>query len=372
MKKKKILHISKFYYPTVGGIEEIAYNCVNALRDRFEQKVICFNEENESVIECIEGVEIYRYNCIGCIASQSISLSIIGGIKRMFKEWQPDYILLHYPNPYVSHFVLHNMIRGKLIVYWHSDIIKQKMLKLFFVRQNKVLIRKAYKIIATSPNYIDGSTWLKLAGDKCVVIPNCINDRKLLIPDKISEKISQIRSENENKIICISVGRHVEYKGFELLIKASKELDNRFIFYIAGQGPLTDKLKMLAKDDGKIQFLGKINNELLCSYLAAADIFCFPSITKNEAFGVALAEGMYYGKPSVTFNIVGSGVNYVSVNRLTGIECENQNYIEYAEALRVLADNELLRKEYGMQAYKRVQNLFLLEQYYENIQGLFS
>ena len=43
-------------------------------------------------------------------------------------------------------------------------------------------------------------------------------------------------------------------------------------------------------------------------------IFCFPSITRNEAFGIALAEAMYCGKPAVTFTIEGSGVNFVSLD----------------------------------------------------------
>ena len=63
-------------------------------------------------------------------------------------------------------------------------------------------------------------------------------------------------------------------------------------------------------------------------------MFCFPSISKNEAFGLALAEGMYYEKPAVTFTIPGSGVNYVSLNRVTGIEVENRNVEKYADAMR--------------------------------------
>ena len=41
---KRILHISKYYYPFSGGTEQIARDCVNALKDEYEQKVIAFNE----------------------------------------------------------------------------------------------------------------------------------------------------------------------------------------------------------------------------------------------------------------------------------------------------------------------------------------
>ena len=39
------------------------------------------------------------------------------------------------------------------------------------------------------------------------------------------------------------------------------------------------------------------------------DIFAFRLLQKMKAFGLALAEGMYFEKPVVTFNIPGSGVN---------------------------------------------------------------
>ena len=39
---KKILHISKYYFPFKGGTEQIAQDCVNSLA-RYKQKIICFN-----------------------------------------------------------------------------------------------------------------------------------------------------------------------------------------------------------------------------------------------------------------------------------------------------------------------------------------
>ena len=97
------------------------------------------------------------------------------------------------------------------------------------------------------------------------------------------------------------------------------------------------------------------------------DIFCFPSITKNEAFGLALAEGMYYGKPAVTFTIPGSGVNYVCLNGENGIEVPNEDVEAYAEALRKLADNPDLRNIYGKNAKMRIINNFLDSQFKKNI-----
>lgn len=203
-----------------------------------------------------------------------------------------------------------------------------------------------------------------------MVVPNCINMERLQPSPMVDEKAKQIREENPNKIICLAVGRHTEYKGFKYLIQAAHLLDDRFQIFITGKGEETENLKAEAEDDKKVHFLGLVDDVELKGYLTAMDIFCFPSITKNEAFGLALAEGMYYGKPAVTFTIPGSGVNYVCLNGENGIEVLNRDVEKYAEALRKLADDKKLREEYGTAGKKRVEENFLNSQFGRNILGV--
>ena len=127
-----------------------------------------------------------------------------------------------------------------------------------------------------------------------------------------------------------------------------------------------------ANDDKKVIFTGRIDDMELKALILASDIFCFPSITKNEAFGLALAEGMYYGRPAVTFTIPGSGVNYVSINGETGIEVENRNVEAYANALSTLAGKKELRDRYGKAGKKRVEENFLSTQFCINVKNIIS
>ena len=149
-------------------------------------------------------------------------------------------------------------------------------------------------------------------------------------------------------------------------------MDDRFCFVIGGKGPLTDQLKSQAANDDKIVFPGRIDDEEMVAYYQACDIFCFPSITKNEAFGIALAEGMYFGKPAVTFTILGSGVNFVNLNGVTGIECPNGDSKSYAEALQRLADDKKLREIYGRNARQRVLENFTMEKFRKDIRKLLT
>lgn len=365
---KRILHISKYYYPFRGGTEQTAQDCVNALKEEFDQKVICFNHDGGDVNDYIDGIEIIRCGCFAKISSQSLSFTYWKRLEDTFRKFKPDIVLFHYPNPFVATILLRIIPKStKLVIYWHLDIVKQKIIVKLFNGQNKSLIKRADLLIATSPNYIDGSKWLSSVKGKCVVVPSCINEKRLQLTEESKRMANDIKQKNSGKIICLAVGRHTEYKGFKYLIQASKLLDDRFQIFITGKGELTEKLKTEALGDSKVHFLGLVTDDELKAYYEAMDIYCFPSITKNEAYGLALAESMYFGKPAVTFHIPGSGVNYVCINGENGIEVENRNVEKYAEAIMKLANDDDLRNRLGQLGRKRCTENFLYTQYVENI-----
>lgn len=371
---KKILHISKYYYPFSGGTEQIARGVVLALKGEYEQKVIAFNDGKNDRTDIVDGIEVIKCGCFAKIAAQSLSTSYGKNLHQVMQDFKPDLVVFHYPNPFVAALLLRELktTKAKLVVYWHLDIIRQKYLKVLFAPQNRRLLERAEKVIATSPNYIEGSKWLQSVKEKCVVIPNCINVERMAVTHDIQKRAEEIRAQNSGKTICVAVGRHTEYKGFTYLIQASKLLDDRFVIYITGTGELTEKLHEEANDDKKVVFTGRIDDTELKALILASDIFCFPSITKNEAFGLALAEGMYYGKPAVTFTIPGSGVNYVSIDGETGIEVENRNVEAYANALKTLAGNKELRDRHGKAGKKRVEENFLSTQFCINVKNVIS
>ena len=381
----KILQISNYLYPHIGGIEQVARDIAASLHDRedTEQMIICFNEDaqdgeyicrrGESVTDEVDGVKVVRCGCIAKAASQSISLSYPSGLKRTLAEFAPDIVIFHYPNPYVASFLLPMLKKEtKLIVYWHLDITKQKYLGKLFHFQTRRLCRRAHRIVATSPNYIDGSPYLSRFRDKCTVIPNCISDGRLATTPAIEEKAEKIRRRFAGKTIVFAVGRHVEYKGMKYLVRAAKRLGDDFAVLIGGKGPLTGELFRERAGDKKVRMLGRIDDETLAACLLACDIFAFPSVTKNEAFVIALAEGMYFGKPAVTFTIKGSGVNYVSLDGVTGIECPNADPEACAEALKRLAYDEELRGRYGAAARQRVRDNFMFDGFRDRINKLIT
>lgn len=78
----------------------------------------------------------------------------------------------------------------------------------------------------------------------------------------------------------------------------------------------------------------------------------------------------YFGKPAITFNIPGSGVNYVNLDGVTGIECENGNIEKYSDAIKNLATDKEKRAIYGTKARQRVINNFTTEKFIVNIKNM--
>lgn len=302
----------------MGGIEQTAMDTVLALQNQYTQKLISFSENENSSVSEIAGIEVTKVGVKHKFRSQSLSLIYFFKLFKLITK-SVQVIHFHAPNPlisvYLSLIILLRRSSASLIVHWHSDIIEQKFLRRLYKPFQDLLLSQASYIIVTSPPYANSP---ELVGheSKIVMIPNCFNEEKLRLTSEDIEMTEKLRLQYSDKLMFFA-GRHVRYKGLPYLIEAAKKLPE-LSFVIAGEGPETAKLKESATT-GNVSFLGKIPTPSLRSYLKAATVFVFPSITKNEAFGIALVEANCLGTPCAVFNIPDSGVPWVIEDHVTGI-----------------------------------------------------
>lgn len=356
----RILHISKYYYPYIGGVENICKYLVDNMKQNNDIAVVCFNGQKYDRIDIVDGVKVYRVGAKLTIARQALSLSYFIVLKRAIKEFKPDVIHFHWANPYPAFVLLTMMPKNvKLVIHWHMDIIKQKKIYPLVKSIETKLLERASFILVTSPNYRDGSLPLQPFKNKVRVVPNAIDEKNLIPRDGDKERIEEIKKQYNGKDIVFFVGRHIQYKGLPHLIEAEKMVKSDCVFIIAGKGPLTEELKASCHSP-RVHFVGKVSDDDLRCYLYAAKVFAFPSITKNEAFGVALAEAMYCHTPAVTFTILGSGVNWVSINNKTCLEVPNGDDTAYAAAIDKLLQNDELRERLADAGVQRVKDNFLI------------
>lgn len=361
MSKISVLHLSKFYYPYKGGIEQVVQdvcegvNVANELDGSFSVvcDVICVVEDSTaSIVEC-NGVKVYRCPVNFSITSFHFSFSYLGVLFSIIDNY--DILHLHLPNPLAGFAIMLAKSRGKKIVlHWHSDIVKQKILHYFYYPFEQWLLRKSAAVIATSPNYIELSECLQSVKDKVVTIPIGLNSNLQSKP----ELCDLLHKQYPARKIIFSLGRHVYYKGFEYLIRAAKDLPDDYVVLIGGQGPMTSQYHDLIKKlnvESKVNLIGKVDEEWLGSYFAAADVFCLPSIERSEAFGVVQIESLSLGTPVVSCSITGSGVGWVNQDGVTGRVVEPRNISLLTAALIDVVNH---RDAYSSGAKARFNELF--------------
>lgn len=361
MIKRKVLQISNYYTPHIGGIEQTCQYLSEGIADEYEVKVICFSENKETKHQVTNGIEITKPGVFLDVARQGLSLSYYGILRKMIKQWKPDIIHFHYPNPFVTALLLPLVPKEtKLYIQWHLDITKQKKIYPFIKPLETKLLKRADMIAATSPNYRDSSKPLIPFLEKTTVLQSAIDTSKLNLLAGDDEKVESIKKDAQGKKIVFFVGRHVPHKGISDLIEAEKLIKNDCMIYVGGSGPITEKLKADTMSS-RVKFLGRLSEDDMRCYYYAADVFAFPSYTKAEGFGLTLAEAMYCRSTPVTYTIEGSGVNWVSLNGKTGLEVPNRDVKAYAEAVDRLLGDDDLRKKYAKAAHERVLEFFTVE-----------
>lgn len=342
----KVLQVSKLYPPSTGGIETVVYDLVQemALSNQIELiDVLAFSENTKSSVEKNMRGLVYRCASMFKFASTYVSIDFFLTWLKIRNEY--DVVHVHVPNPLASLALTLLPTRAKVVVHWHSDIVKQKLLKRLLYPFQYGMLKKASRIVVTSAPYAEGSKDLRNFKSKVKVIPIGIDRDKLQRNKKVETYLS---SEFASKKVVFALGRHVYYKGFEYLIESAKYLPNDYIVLIGGKGELTDWYLKLVQSAGlqyKVRFIGRVPDSELGGYYDYAKAFVLPSVDKSEAFGVVQLEAMSFGTPIVSCAIQGSGVSSVNKNGVTGIVCDPNKPKKLAEAIESVVSSDFEKEK---------------------------
>lgn len=364
----KVLHIGKYYPPFFGGVEKVNFDLVETLNEKgVETDVFCFNHEQGSKTTTIN-YKIFRTSVWATKFSTPLSFSVFKDLKKIYQDY--DIIHLHMPNPTAALAFQFLPFKGRIILHWHLDIVKQKMIKIAYKPLQTHIIKKSDAIIVTSPDYLESSSDLKPFRDKCHVIPLGIDDSYLT--ENLSFEEDWLEKYKGKKVV-FSLGRLIYYKGFEYLIDAAKLLDEDTIILIGGVGALQEELQQQIEDNSlqeRVKLLGKIPTEELATYYKLADVFCLPSIERSEAFGIVLLEAMACGCALISTSM-GSGTSWVNQHQETGLVVPAKNSEEIAKAIAVITNDKALNKKFSKNARERFENNFKLEQMTERTLDLY-
>ena len=354
----RVLQISKFYPPVMGGIEAVAWELTEGLnRAGVRTDVLCSAQAWRGTREtATTGYEVCRAGRWGMLLSTSMTPSMPAQLARMARS--ADLVHLHMPDPMAAAALWMVKPRVPVVVHWHSDVIRQRRaLRLYEPLQTWVL-QNAAAIIATSPPYAESSQPLRAWRAKVAVIPIGISDNH---STACSVKAGALRQRFRGRHIVFALGRMTYYKGFEVLIDAAAALPDDCAVLIGGEGEMLEHYRTLVARRGlagKVHLLGHINDDELASHFEACDIFCMSSTLRAEAYGVAMLEAMVMGKPIVATDITGSGVPWVNEHGVTGLNVAAGDSAALAAALRGLLLDDVARQRLGRGARQRYERDF--------------
>ena len=129
-------------------------------------------------------------------------------------------------------------------------------------------------------------------------------DYELLFNGIEIERLSKATPWPTDGPTILFLGRHEPRKGLDVLLAAVSSLPADVRVWVAGDGPQTDELRTEHPDDGRIEWLGRIDDDEKARRLRGADVFAAPSL-RGESFGVVLLEAMAAGTPIVASDLEG-------------------------------------------------------------------
>jgi len=340
----------------MGGVEKVMYDLLVGLSEKgVPCDMLCaYGEDGEKEFVLSPGNKIICTRTLIKKYATMLSPDMITKLRKIAREY--DIIHVHHPDPMAALALFISGYKGKVVLHWHSDIVKQKKLLWMYTPLQEWLINRADIIVGTTPTYVASSRHLTKVQRRCTYLPIGIDP---IVPDK--KKVEQLKRKYSGKKIVFSLGRLVHYKGYRYLVEAAKHLDDSYIVLIGGSGALHDDLQAQINTlnlQERVKLLGRISDEDLPSYYGACDIYCLSSIMKTEAFAIVQIEAMSCAKPVVSCNIEGSGVPWVNANGVSGLVVEPENGKALAEAIIKITSDTTLYQKLSTGASARFHELF--------------
>ena len=343
-----VLQVGKFYPPVSGGMERMLQMlCEGERAAGMNTRVLVANTDRRTVREDVGGVPVLRVASVGRTGAVEWCPTFPVHLARE----RADVIVIHEPNPIA--LVANVLVRPPTptIVWFHSEVVRPRWrYKLFYEPFLAFTLKRAARIVVSSPALAEQAAVLRPYRSKCVVIPFGFDPARFTSPP--APAINAIPT-------VLFVGRLVEYKGVDVLLRALAGLDGvRAI--LVGDGPRREALQELAVDLGlgdRVAFEGQVSDERMSELYARCDLFVLPSVTRAEAFGIVQLEAMAAGK-AVVSTAVPTGVPWVNQHERTGLIVPPGEVPALRAAIQRLLGDRALRERMGREGRARVARDF--------------
>jgi glycosyltransferase involved in cell wall biosynthesis len=352
--KKNVLYIGSVY-PVLHGASVAAKHFVEGMMTN-GNNVLLLNTIYNKNLNTIERFSInkilrfiyYFYKLIVILLFKKIDTVVLMHSFR-WAAFFKDSIFIKLCLVFKKKVILYAQGEGFLELFYNDLTIKKKQ----YIDN---VLKRVFKIVVVSNSlkkeYIQ---WIN--PDKIFVVYN--------ICDPIIGKNEIVERNNRNNINLLFLSTITEGKGIFDLLKAFNELQNfhnNIKLIVCGDFLLaheSDKLKYFRYIEDYqlsdfVEYRGRVVEEEKKRAFTDADIFVLP--THRESFGIVNIEAMSAGLPVVS-TYQGAIPEYIEDGE-NGFLYNPGDYAELAEKLKILIENESLRKSIGEKNRRKFFELF--------------
>lgn len=361
------LHFGKVLPPPYAGVEAHIDLLLRALLPDVQGTLLACGDPRDAQRRAGEfpyRVLVERFH--GRLASAPVAPGMVAAVRRELRSGRCNLLHLHAPNPLGD--VAGLLAAGRnmpLVLSWHSDIVRQRALLRLYGPVQRRIIERADRVIVFTPAHYASSAQLRGPGvdAKLHVIPMGFDTRRLEVAHADPAMTERLDRFAEGRPVLLTVGRHIYYKGYEHLIDAFARMRAEACLVMVGTGPLGEALRRQVQERGvasRVLFAGEVRPAELVAAYHRCDVFTLPSVEPSEAFGMASAEAMACGKPTVVCRL-GNGVDYLNRDGLTSLLVPPRDVGALADALDTLLGEEAQRRRMGAEAACWVREEFSIE-----------
>jgi glycosyltransferase involved in cell wall biosynthesis len=344
----KIILITDLYLPNIGGVEMVVYNLAKQFTNRGHKVTVIAAKtpRNLASRDLIDGIEIYRLDFIlPTLRIKSIfgflTLGIIANIKLLWllKRVKPEIVNAHFIYANGSYTLLSKkLLNYPLVVSVHGNDVQQ------FPYESKIC-KGVLKNLLNSADFITGCS-RSLLNDANQIAPE-IQNKSQPIPNGIDLQEFELKEKYlQARPYIFSIGRFVHKKGFDILIKAFKQVADKKLeldLIIAGTGEEWQICAHLVNELGlkeRVKMLGFVERKEVIKLYNGCEFFVLPS--RIEPFGITNLEAMAAGKAIIAADV--DGVPEIIRNGENGILFKPENINELAEKIVWLFENNEIKE----------------------------
>ena len=336
---KIAIMVGGFLPKWLGGTEIATYNLARHLARRgHEVHVITSRDEDQPSETVMEGFRLHRLSIMR-IRYLGAALFWIKPL-RLLKRIDPDVILVQSMILGMGGYLSKVLLKKPYVVWGQGD---EYLRWLFKGTISKIVLKHAAAALASTQ---DMATTLAGTYQRDItVVPNGIDIEQFSEAATLRQGMRSKLGIKETEMVLVFVGRLLTSKGLVYLLKSMPIIlqnASNVKLVMVGDGADRPQLEQLTRElnlQNNVIFTGMVPNEAVPGYLAAADIFVFPSL--SEGFGIVVVEAMASGLPLVSTNV--HGLPEIIENGQNGLLVEPKSPEQIAEKVLILAESDDLR-----------------------------